>query len=156
MNAINFRKTNNFNWKRNASQRLSNKFQNASLFWVNKSWSQKSLSKKYFLAKKKFEFHVQVQKCHFGKNEKLPNGTFEHVHEIQNFFWPKAFFWSIMKMATRKNSHNLSKGPPNPGFMQEKVQKGDFLKKDSRDLKLFCCLGSYESRKGLERWIRSG
>ena len=23
----------------------------------------------------------------------------------------------------------MSQGPPNPGFMQEKVQKGDFLKK---------------------------
>ena len=42
-----------------------------------------------------------------------------------------------MKMATRKNIHNLSKGPPNPGFMQEKVQKGDFLKKDSRELNFF-------------------
>jgi hypothetical protein len=34
-----------------------------------------------------------------------------------------------MKMAIRKNIHNLSQGPPNPGFMQKKVQKGDFLKK---------------------------
>ena len=24
------------------------------------------------------------------------------------FFWPKAFFWSIMKMGIRKNIHNLS------------------------------------------------
>ena len=62
------------------------------------------------------------------------NGTFEPVHEIQKFFWPKAFFWSIMKMGIRKNIHNLSQGPPNPGFMQEKVQKGDFLKKDSQKL----------------------
>ena len=35
------------------------------------------------LAKKKSEFHAQVQKCHFGKIEKLPNGTFEPGHEIQ-------------------------------------------------------------------------
>ena len=28
----------------------------------------------------------------------------------------------------------LSQGPPNPGFMQEKVQKGDFLKKPSQEL----------------------
>ena len=34
-----------------------------------------------------------------------------------------------MKMAIRKNIHNTSQGLPNPGFMQEKVQKGDFLKK---------------------------
>ena len=44
-----------------------------------------------------------------------------------DFFWPKAFFGSIMKMAIRKNTHNLSQGLPNQGFMQEKVQKGDFL-----------------------------
>jgi hypothetical protein len=35
-----------------------------------------------------------------------------------------------MTMAIRKNIHNMSKSPPNPGFMQEKVQKGDFLKKN--------------------------
>ena len=44
-----------------------------------------------------------------------------------------------MKMTTRKNIHNLSKGSPNTGFMQEKVQKGDFLKKPSQELKYFCC-----------------
>ena len=33
---------------------------------------------------------------------------------------------------------NMSQGPPNPGFMQEKVQKGDFLKKDLRELNFFC------------------
>ena len=54
-----------------------------------------------------------------------------------------------MKMGTRKNIHNLSQGPPNPGFMQEKVQRGDFLKKDLRELNSFSCLGSYESLKGL-------
>ena len=43
----------------------------------------------------------------------------------------------------------MSQGPPNTGFMQEKVQKGDFLKKDSRELKFF--LGSYEYPEGLER-----
>ena len=56
-----------------------------------------------------------------------------------------------MKMATRKNIHNLSQGPPNPGFMQEKVQKGDFLKKDSRELFFFLVLGSYAFPEGLER-----
>ena len=63
------------------------------------------------------------------------NGTFEPLHEIQNFFLPKAFFWSIMKMAIRKNIYNLSQCLPNPGFMQKKVQKGDLLKKPSRELK---------------------
>ena len=43
---------------------------------------------------KKFKFHAPVQKCHFGKIEKLP---------------------------ITKNIHNMPQGPPNPGFMQEKV-----------------------------------
>ena len=74
-----------------------------------------------------------------AKLKNCQNGTFEPVHEIQNFFWPKSFFGSIMKMSTRKNINNLSKGPRNPGLMQEKVQKGDFLKKDSRVFFSFSC-----------------
>ena len=72
-----------------------------------------------------------------AKLKNCQNGIFEPVHEIQKFFWPKAFFSSIMKMRIRKEFHNLSQGPPNPGFIQEKVQKGDFLKKDSRELNFF-------------------
>ena len=42
-------------------------------------------------------------------------------------------------MVISKNIHNLSQGPPNPGFMQKKVQKGDFLKKPSQELKNYFC-----------------
>ena len=57
-----------------------------------------------------------------------------------------------MKIGIKKYVYNLSQGLPNPGFMQEKVQKGDFLKKDSRELNcFFLVLGSYESPEGLER-----
>jgi hypothetical protein len=38
------------------------------------------------------------------------------------------------EMPVIKNIHNMPQGPQNPGFMQEKVQKGDFLKKPSREL----------------------
>ena len=31
----------------------------------------------------------------------------------------------------------MSQGPPNQGFMQEKVQKGDFLKKPLQELIFF-------------------
>ena len=55
-----------------------------------------------------------------------------------------------MKMAIIKNIHNLSEGLPNPGFILEKVQKGDFLKKDSREFKKILVLGSFESPEGLE------
>ena len=51
---------------------------------------------------------------------------------------------------SKKNIHNMPLGPPDPGFMQEKVQKGDFLKKLSRELKFCFVLGSYESQEGLE------
>ena len=54
-------------------------------------------------------------------------------------------------MAKRENINNLSQGPPNPGFMQEKVQKGDFLKKELWELFFLLVLGSYESPEGLER-----
>ena len=56
-----------------------------------------------------------------------------------------------MKMTIRKNFHNMSQGPPNPGFIQEKVQKGDFLKKDLARIVKKNVLGSYESLEGLER-----
>ena len=84
------------------------------------------------------------------KLKNCQNGTFEPVHEIQKFFWPKVIFWSIMKVPFRKNIHNMPQEPPNPGFMQEKVQKGDFLKKPSWELNFFVVLGSYESLEGLE------
>ena len=53
-----------------------------------------------------------------------------------------------MKMAIKKNIHNLSQGLPNQGFMQENVQKGEFLPRD--DWKIIFVLGSYESLKHLK------
>ena len=84
------------------------------------------------------------------------NGTFEPVYEIQKFFLPKVFFWSIMKMAIRIFFRIMPQGPPNPGFMQEKVQKGDFLKKPSWKLKKNFCF-RYEWmpwRPGILNWKR--
>ena len=91
-----------------------------------------------------------------AKIKNCQNGTFEPVHEIQNFFGPKAFFWSIMKMAIRKFFRNMSQGLPNPGFMHEKVQKGNFLKKDSRELKFFSCFRFLwiSRRPGTLNWER--
>ena len=48
----------------------------------------------------------------------------------------------------------MPQGPPNPGFMQEKIQKGDFLKKDSQDFKILFNLGSCEFLARLESQIR--
>ena len=33
----------------------------------------------------------------------------------------------------------MSQGAPNQGFMQKKVQKGDFLRKPMRELKNYSC-----------------
>ena len=63
------------------------------------------------------------------------NGTFEPVHEIQKNFWPKVFFWRIMKIALKKISITCPRVRQIHTFIQEKVQKGDFLKKPSRELK---------------------
>ena len=46
----------------------------------------------------------------------------------------------------------MSLRPPNPGFVQEEVQKGNFLEKGSlAKIEFLFVLGSYESLKGLER-----
>ena len=84
------------------------------------------------------------------------NGTFEPMHEIQKIFWPKVFFWSIMKVPFRRNIHNMPQGPPNPGFMQEKVQKGDFQKKPPWELNFFCCFRFLwiSRRSGTLNWKR--
>ena len=47
---------------------------------------------------------------------------------------------SIMKIALRNNIHNMPQGPPNPGFMREKVQKGDFLNKGLVKIEIFSLL----------------
>ena len=61
-----------------------------------------------------------------AKVKNCQNGTFEPVHEIQKIFWPKAFFWSIMKMAIRKFFRNMSQGLPNPNLCRKKYKKGIF------------------------------
>ena len=35
---------------------------------------------------------------------------------IMVFFWPKDFFWSVMKMTFTQNIPNMSQFPPNPGY----------------------------------------
>ena len=67
-----------------------------------------------------------VKSAILAKMKNCQNGTFEPVHEIQNYFWPKPFFWNIMKMAIGNFFRNMSQGLPNPGFMQKKYKKGIF------------------------------
>ena len=49
------------------------------------------------------EIHRNLKQENKAKMKNCQNGTFEPVHVTQKKFWPKAFFWSIMKMEIRKN-----------------------------------------------------
>ena len=55
------------------------------------------------------------------------NGTFEPVHEIQKKFLAKIILLKHYENGNKNFFRNMSQGLPNPGFMQEKVQKEDFL-----------------------------
>ena len=80
-----------------------------------------------------------------------------HFHDASKwYFWSKAFFWINMKMTMKKKFHNMSQGPQNPGFMQEKVQNGDFLKKAIVRIDFFCCFRFLwiSQRSGTLNWKR--
>ena len=102
-------------------------------------WHFHNGSKEYFWPKKFLNFMHGFKSAILAIFRFCKNSTFEPVREIQENFLPKVFFWSTMKMPTRKFFRIMTQGPPNPGFMQEKVQKGDFLKKPSRKLKKKIC-----------------
>ena len=53
----------------------------------------------------------------------LQYGTFEPLHEIQIFFLPKAFFWSIMKLSLMKSFQKMSQGLPNTWLRSAKYKK---------------------------------
>ena len=110
--------------------------------------------KRRLLAQIFFEFHAWVQKCHFGRMEKLPNGTFEPMHEIQKHFGPKDFFWGIMKVPFTKIIHNFFEGLPDPGFWSVKVQTETLFKKDSRNFNNSFYLGFLwiPSKPGKQNW----
>ena len=56
-----------------------------------------------------------------------------------------------MKMKEEKNIHNMSQGPPNQGFMQEKVQKEDFQNNphENRKKGIYFLVGMLQSVKTL-------
>ena len=101
-----------------------------------------------------FKFHALVQKCHFGKIAKM--ALLNLCMKFKIFLAQKHSFEALWKWQQEKNIHNLSKGPSNPGFMQEKVQKRDFLKKDSRELNFFSCFRFLwiSQRPGTLNWER--
>ena len=58
-----------------------------------------------------------------------------HFEPLYDFFLAKSILLKYFENDNKKNIHNMSQGLPNQGFMQKKVQKGDFLKKPPRELK---------------------
>jgi hypothetical protein len=68
----------------------------------------------------------------------LAQKNFEPVHEIQIFFGQKHFL-KHYENGNKKFFRIMSQGLPNPGFMQENVQKRDFLKKDLQELIFLFC-----------------
>ena len=76
----------------------------------------------------------------FGQNCKIAKMALLNPCMKSDFF---VLFKSILlkqyENDNKKNIHKTSQGWPNPGFMQEKVQKGDFLKKPSQELKKINC-----------------
>ena len=98
-------------------------------------------SKECFWPKKFLNFMHGFKSAILAIFQFWQNGTFEPVHEIQKKFWPKDFFWSIMKMTVKNNIANISQGPPNSGFRSVKVENWDYLLNPSRELKNSFCLG---------------
>ena len=76
---------------------------------------------------------IMLQKKAFGLN------LFWSLLLNWNFFWPKTFLSSIMKVAFIKNLHKMSQGLPNPWFRSAKVKIGYSQKKTSQDLKKYFC-----------------
>jgi hypothetical protein len=94
---------------------------------------------KIAFGQKKFEFRAQVQKCHFGNFSIFAKMALLNPCMKLNFFLAKSILLKQYENDNKKKIHNMSQGPPNSGFMQEKVQKGDSLKKPSRELKNYFC-----------------
>ena len=138
-------------------------------FFLHKSWIWQTLghvtkkfsyphfhkaSKECFWSKKFLNFMHRFKSAILTKLKNCQNGTFEPVHEIQKFFWPKDFFWGIIKVPFSKIICILFQSPPNPGFRSVKVQIDTFFQKDSRDLKNSFHLGFLwiPSKPGKQNW----
>ena len=79
------------------------------------------------LAKKNFEFHAQVQKCHFGKIEKLPKWHFwTCAWNPKNFLAKSILLKHYENGNKKKNIHNLSKGRQIQDLFRKKYKKGIF------------------------------
>ena len=109
------------------------------------------------LGQKNFWISCTGLKVPFWQNWKIAKMALLNLcMKFEIFFGQKHSFEALWKWQQEKKSHNLSQGPPNPGLMQEKGQKGDFLKKDSRELFFFSCFRFlwFSQRPGTLNWER--
>ena len=88
---------------------------------------------------KKIQISCMFKRALLSIFQFFQNGTFENRAWNLEMFLTKSVLMKHYEMAIRKNIYNFSQGPPNQGFMHEKVQKGDFLKKNLRELKNHFC-----------------
>ena len=58
-------------------------------------WHFLNASKEYFWQKKNLNFIHGFKSAILAKMKNCQNGTFEPVHEIQKFFWPKYSFEAL-------------------------------------------------------------
>ena len=69
------------------------------------------------------------------------NGTFLPMHENQKIFGPNAFIWSAKKVPFRDFIQNMSQALSKCLSKWIKVDKWDYLKNPSHELKNYFCLG---------------
>ena len=81
------------------------------------------------LAKKFFEFHAQVQKCHFGKIEKLPKWHFWTCAWNSNFFLAKSILLKHYENGNTKKYSQLVPGSAKVRIYAGKSTKREFSKK---------------------------
>ena len=91
------------------------------------------------LAKKIFEFHAQVQKCHFGKIEKLPKWHFWTCAWNSKFFLAKSILLKHYENGNKKKNSQLVPGSAKSRIYSGKSTKRGFSKKGLARIIFFSC-----------------
>ena len=92
-----------------------------------------------FLAKKISNIMHGIKSAILAKLKNCQNGTFEPGHEIQKKIFTRSILLKHYGNGDKKIFSQLVPGSAKSRIYAEKSKKGDFLKKDSRELKFFSC-----------------
>ena len=87
-----------FDWPKSWIRRTLGQGKCFHIFW---KWHFHNASKEVFWPEHILNFMHGFKSAILSIFQFCQSDTFEPGHEIWNFFWPKAFFWSIMKMAIK-------------------------------------------------------